>query len=228
MITNLAQFKPVPAILGIILIDCWEFDKIITRDATNKFYHNLARTIQQRKDTYDLKCQINHAPDTFWDIDEVSVTNTLKKYIWQESSQPLEHLELIKNLLCHLELDAPTTKRRKIDPTIKAAFLHNGNAFCLANEKDFVYHWTHTLKRQINDWLIAGQSWSLCTHSAALGIPACLKLASEHKELKFYATDYSFLKINGDGVGYSDFLNDQYGWELIPNFGYQLRPVQTQ
>jgi hypothetical protein len=74
-------------------------------------------------------------------------------------------------------------------------------------------------------WYVAGQSWNMCVHDNDMGLKSFNTKMSRHA-VNFYATEKSFLHLDGTEVGYQDFEKDYLDWKFLNWFGYQLQGEQ--
>lgn len=70
-------------------------------------------------------------------------------------------------------------------------------------------------------WYVAGQSWNMCVHDNDMGLKSFAGKISRNT-VNFYATEKSFLHIDGTAVSYQDFEKDYLNWKFLNWFGYQL------
>jgi hypothetical protein len=106
---------------------------------------------------------------------------------------------------------------------LKYLFSQNDHTINIVTQSDFVWFCTRYLKNSVQNWLVAGHTWQMCTHDHALGLRVLSRLTKNHP-LNFYATDYSFCKMTEQTATLEDFEQDSMNWCLIEGFGYQLLP----
>jgi hypothetical protein len=93
----------------------------------------------------------------------------------------------------------------------------------ILNAEDFVWFCTEHLSNRVQNWLVAGHTWQMCTHDHGLGLRALAGVTKKYP-LNFYATDYSFCTMTEQTATLEDFEQDSLNWCLIEGFGYQLLP----
>jgi len=94
----------------------------------------------------------------------------------------------------------------------------------ILNDEDFVWFCTKYLPADhVQNWLVAGHTWQMCTHEAGLGLHTLARLTKTYP-LNFYATDYSFCTMTEQTAILKDFEKDIMNWRLVEGFGYQLLP----
>jgi hypothetical protein len=217
------QSTEIPEIHGLILLDCWEPPN--GKFFTEKFYVNLIDQLQG----YNFRCVVNGASNNKLDIQDPSLINTLKIYSrprLDDSGAPIldtpadfRRYKVITNLLQFFVGNDVTSA------LIKRYLLAPFPSVFLMSPEDLAYHASVHLHHTCKNWLVVGQSWQMCTHSHALGLPRLAKLSHKYNiDMSFYATDFGFCKVNGGTAGYNDFENDSLQWEHIENFGYKLVP----
>jgi len=196
--------KDIPTIQGLILLDCWE-PQVHAHFFKDKYYINL---IEQLKNRY-FEYIVNSASGLEIDLSDPNMTNTLEVCNYQTS-----HL-LIRNLLQYSG-DEKTS-------TLISRYLFRRQTINIITIEDFVWFCTDYWSNQIQNWLVVGHTWQMCTHDHALGLRVLSRLTKNHP-LNFYATDYSFCKMTEQTATLEDFEQDSMNWCLIEGFGYQLLP----
>ena len=202
MITEHSTTKP--DIRGLLLLDCWE-PQVREHFFKDKYYVNLIENLQDKQFEYI----VNSAAGLQIDLSDPGMANTLEICNYQDN-HPVLH-----NLLQH-------SGNEKTSALILRYVFHR-QTINIININDFVWLNVDFLKYQIENWLVVGQTWQMCTHDHALGLPRLAQLTKQYP-LNFYATDYSFCTMTEQTATLKDFEQDSLNWRLIENFGYQLLP----
>lgn len=221
-----------PDIRGFLLLDCWDTQsfsgKIYAHEFTNIFYNKLITESKK----YNFSCVVNSSGENIIDYQDTSLLNTFNTYYYPFATGAAQHqearrcAEIISNIIRDSRPEIYANQIGNItSQQIKQNLLSNNYSVFLLDRADFIYHWKKILMKSVTHWLVAGQSWGMCTHTRDLGLTQLSCLARDF-DINFYATDWSFLKINGEVAKKSDFIEDQLNWELIDGFGYKLLPAE--
>lgn len=197
--------KTIPKIQGLILLDCWE-PQVKSHFFKDKYYINLIDKLKHIQFSYI----INSATGLKIDLADPTIANTIKVCEYRDDHP------IMRNLLQH-------SGNEKTSVLLNRYLISHSPTIAILNTVDFVWFCKHHLSSQIQNWLIAGHTWQMCTHSASLGLPRLANVAKNH-DLNFYATDYSFCTMTEQTATQQDFEQDSFNWCLIENFGYQLLP----
>lgn len=203
MITKFS--KDIPEIQGLILLDCWE-PQVFSHFFKDKFYINLIEKISHKKFQYI----VNSASRLQIDLSDPSIANTIQVCEYRDDHP------IMRNLLKY-------SGDEKTSVLITRYLLTHSPTIAISNTADFVWFCKHYLSNKIKNWLVAGLTWQMCTHSHGLGLPTLANVAKNH-DLNFYATDYSFCTMTEQTATLQDFERDSLRWCLIENFGYHLLP----
>lgn len=205
MITEYIENKP--DIRGLLLLDCWE-PQVYEHLYKEKYYINLIECIGNK----NYECIVNSATGLKIELNDPSMANTLKVCKYSDTHP------LIRNLLQHS--GDMQTSNLLLKYLIRRQYTVNILTF-----EDFVWFSTKYLNKNIQNWLIVGHTWQMCTHWHSLGLPKLAHLSFTHN-LNFYATDYSFCTMTEKTAGFQDFEQDLLNWRLVKDFGYQLLPQE--
>lgn len=167
MITSFS--KKTPEIQGLILLDCWE-PQVREHFFKDKYYINLIDNIG---DNY-FKCIVNSASRLKIELNDVVMANTLKICDYRDNHP------IIRNLL--------ENSGDEKSSTLISRYVFNQNSINIATTSDFVWFCTKYLENSVQNWLVAGHTWQLCTHDHSLGLRVLSRLTKNHP-LNFYATD---------------------------------------
>jgi hypothetical protein len=200
----------VPAIDGIVLIDCWE-PMHLRKKIDNDFFINLiARAIN-----HDFKSVVNAAYNVELTTQDPSIHNTFQLYCWDQGDFNTNNTEIILNLVKYCA--ASNSSSTLISETL----LKNYNSVMLLDLKDFIFHWKYNLNSDVNHWLVAGHSWQMCLHNRPLGLERMYRDTTDSK-LNFYVVPDLVQTDTDNALTRDDFCQDQLPWREIPGFGYQL------
>lgn len=206
-----AHNKQLPNIQGLILLDCWE-PQVSDHFFKDKFYINLIENVRKNHGRFEYI--INSVGQLSVDLSDPVMSNTMKVCGYNDN-HPI--------MLSFLQ--QPGSEKTS---TLISRYLLNteSSSINILNAKDFVWFCTEYLSSQKNyvqDWLVAGQTWQMCTHDHGLGLNILTEVTKKYP-LNFYATDYSFCKMTEQTATLEDFEQDSLNWCRIENFGYQLLP----
>ena len=223
MITS--TLDQVPDIQGLILIDCWEPSEL-NQKSVNAFYQRIVDTVAP----VNLQCIINSANNVLIDMLDQSMANLFQIHCHTKIAALPEHLQQRHNQViassCRwANKDVSAHKFNTSSRLLHESILNNPNSVYLMTPLDMMFHNQIVHNASIKNWLVAGRSWRMCTHSNDLGLNNLAELASRF-DVNFYATDTSFLKSDDTNTAqFDDFSADTLNWVEIKNFGYQLAPV---
>ena len=212
MITETAEFDArFHYYHGLILIDCWECED--EKFFVDRFYINLIQLLQNISFFPVINCSSNLKLD----LDDASISNTISAYSHQHDMD--DACRIIHNLVASCQGNKKTSHLVQ-----KYLFCkYRKNTIFLISPDDLLFHTQHASNNTWTNWLVVGQSWQLCTHTAGLGLQALSDL-NLNKKINFFAIDHGFCKIDGNSVTREDFDQDALRWKEITGFGYQLIP----
>jgi len=203
MITEYSTKKPV--IHGLLLLDCWE-PQVKTHFFKDKYYVNLIENLNNENFTW----VVNSASRLKIDLSDIAMANTFEVCKYQDDHP------IIKNLLQY-------SGNEKTSTLITRYILSYKKSMHIMSVEDFVWFCSEYMSGHLQNWLVAGLTWQMCTHSHALGLSNLVDITRRHP-LNFYATDYSFCKLTEQTATREDFEQDRTNWCHIEGFGYQLLP----
>ena len=195
----------LPDIKGLILLDCWE-TQVYEHLFKDKFYINLIEKIANK----NFKYIVNSVTKLQIDLSDPIMANTMKVCQYRDDHP------VMRNLL-------QQAGNEKTSNLLMKYLISQATAINISNEADFVWFAEDYLSNQIQNWLVVGHTWQMCTHSHSLGLPILAQIAKTYG-LNFYATDYSFCTMTEQTATLKDFEQDSLKWRLIKDFGYQLLP----
>lgn len=145
-----------------------------------------------------------------WDVSKESI----KCFYYNLVQDAKRHkIEIIVNAMTKSD-------RYLIDANIKEQLFEGRTVLNIDNMREFEQYISSNTKAP-KHWYMAGQSWDMCVHDNDVGLRNLAKLTCRHP-VDFYATDKSFLQINGKEVFHDEFKRDRLHWKFLNWFGYQL------
>lgn len=222
MIVN--QTESIPELHGIIFIDCWEQAGSQENQKTlEKFYNNIVQQTQG----YNFSWCVNASTGLALDINDPSINNTFSLYSWTQRPQETLYVRTRRDQLmatiCQYSHRQTGLEPLTTSKIIQKKFFDAHRAILILDGLDLVFHNDWKCQKKCKNWLVVGQQWQYCVHENSMGLNQFSKLINEF-DLNFYATDYSFLKENGDCANHQDFADDSLEWSVVPGLGYKLMP----
>jgi len=195
-----------PKLQGLLLLDCWE-PQVHDHFYKEKFYINLIEKLKNKNFEYI----VNSAGGLPIDLNDTAMATTIKVCDY-DNNHPI-----MRNLF-------ENSGNEKISTLLSKYLLSRIPTINILNDKDFVWFCTEYLPiERVQNWLVAGHTWQMCTHEAVLGLHTLARLSKTYP-LNFYATDYSFCTMTEQTATLQDFEKDIMNWRLVEGFGYQLLP----
>ena len=204
----------LPKIRGLILLDCWE-PEVHDHLYKEKFYINLIDKIEEDRirNNY-FKWIVNSADRLKINPSDQALATTIKVCDYNDNHP------IMRSLL-------EKSGNEKTSTLISKYLLKKTPTINILTAEDFVWFCTQYLSTDyVQNWLVAGHTWQMCTHEAGLGLHTLARLTKRHN-LNFYATDYSFCTMTEQTATFEDFEQDSMNWCLIEGFGYQLLPASN-
>jgi hypothetical protein len=204
MITKSTRKHPI--LQGLLLLDCWE-PQVHDHFYKEKFYINLIEKLKNKNFEYI----VNSAGGLPIDLNDTAMATTIKVCDY-DNNHPI-----MRNLF-------ENSGNEKTSMLLSKYLLNKTPTINILNAEDFVWFCTkHLPIGRVQNWLVAGHTWQMCTHDAGLGLHTLARLIKTCP-LNFYATDYSFCTMTEQTATLKDFQQDIMNWRLIEGFGYQLLP----
>jgi hypothetical protein len=203
MITEFSN--KIPDIKGLILLDCWE-PQVREHFFKDKFYINLIEKIGNRNFEY----LVNSVTRLQVNLTDPTMANTMKVCEYQDNHP------VMRSLL-------QASGDEKTSSLITRYLINRTQSINISNAVDFIWFCTNYLSYKIQNWLVVGHTWQMCTHNHGLGLPALARISKNH-DMNFYATNYSFCTMTEQPAILEDFEQDSLKWRAIKDFGYQLLP----
>jgi len=195
-----------PKLQGLLLLDCWE-PQVHDHFYKEKFYINLIEKLKNKNFEYI----VNSAGGLPIDLNDTAMATTIKVCDY-DNNHPI-----MRNLF-------ENSGNEKISTLLSKYLLSRIPTINILNDEDFVWFCTKYLPADhVQNWLVAGHTWQMCTHEAGLGLHTLARLTKTYP-LNFYATDYSFCTMTEQTAILKDFEKDIMNWRLVEGFGYQLLP----
>ena len=204
------QSNVLSPITGWLLIDVWQEPPGEKANTVDQWVD----TIVQNRKFFTRECVVNTSHgcsiDTFGNPDPF-VQNTLALYCYNE---PTADHDLIFRMM------RASNSGYQNHEKICTHLSHVPSAVSLYDLPDFVKHCEVTLDGRVRNWLVAGQSWQMCTHDRGIGFKRLRSLVSQG--YNFYITPWSILKEDLQPLNELDVRDDRLSWEVIPGFGWRL------
>ncbi len=145
------------------------------------------------------------------DYQDVSVYNTLQRYLWNTSgiSEQIDQRVLQDLIMAAGQQQTSSVLRNNI---------FNNETVCLYRRETFNHHAMFHCQG-VHDWIIVGSAWNMCVHHGPLGIDRLVDL-SDHKFHVF--PEWSIQTEQGLAPTLQDMHDDFYVWAPIEHGGYRL------
>ena len=195
-----------PILQGLLLLDCWE-PQVHDHFFKDKYYINLIEKLKNKNFEYI----VNSASGLQIDLNDTAMATTIKVCDYDHNHP------IMRNLF-------ENSGNEKTSTLLSKYLLNRIPTINILNAEDFVWFCTKYLPiERVQNWLVAGHTWQMCTHDAELGLHTLARVIKTCP-LNFYATDYSFCTMTEQTATLKDFQQDIMNWRLIEGFGYQLLP----
>lgn len=201
MIRDVVRYQP-PRHWGVLFIDCWN-----ANGENDAFYKQVVDQLQNFSVTATVCCTV----DLKIDYNDVSVYNTLNRYLWKPDSIS-EHVN--QNVL----LDLVSSAGKQETSRILRNNIFNNNTVCLYRRETFNHHAQYHCEG-IKDWIVVGSAWKMCVHHGPLGIDRLVDVG-DHKFHIF--PEWSIQTETREPPTQQDIHDDFYVWAPIANGGYRL------
>ena len=201
MIRNVVRYTP-PRHWGVLFIDCWEIG-----GRNDHFYHQVIAKLKNFSISSTVCCTV----DLKIDYQDVSVYNTLQRYLWAPSNI---NEQINQRVLQDLIMAAG---RQQTSGVLTKNILNN-ETVCLYKRETFNHHALYHCEG-IKDWIIVGSAWKMCVHHGPLGIDRLVDIG-DHKFHIF--PEWSIQTEHGLPPTLQDIHDDFYVWAPIDDGGYRL------
>lgn len=201
MIRNVVRYQP-PRHWGVLFIDCWNVD-----GRNDDFYH---RAIEQLKN-FSISSTVCCTLDLKIDYEDVSVYNTLQRYLWNPSNINAQiNQRVLQDLI--------TAAGQQQTSRVLRNNVFNNETVCLYKRETFNHHAMFHCEG-IHDWIIVGSAWKMCVHHGPLGVDRLVDIGDH----KFYIfPEWSIQTEQGLPPALQDIHDDFYVWAPIDDGGYRL------
>lgn len=173
---------------GLICIDCWEIDSL------KPYYQNLENNINFSRFDSIIVANYELALDS---LNDISQYNTLEEYSWTNYNS-----EILLSMISE-------ARERKTSQILQKHF--KKHAFVILTINGLVHHIENVVPH-INNWLIIGGTWGMCTNTRPINFT---KLAA--LPYNFYITNWSMYS-----ESIVDLSKDIHIWENCNNGLYKL------
>jgi len=197
---------------GLIMIDMWEPRP--EQESIRQWYQELFCRLNPSK----FKCIVNACYNVCIDYSQMGLQdrsqyNTMRIYngIEENGIRHSKYNQQDGLLLNNLHNSRGLNVTSEL---IKREVLNNEHSIFLTEIQDFVHHWIHVLRAQVNDWLVVGQSWQVCVHSRSIGLTNLRALQSNYP-MNFYGATWGFVDDWGNQITSKHFKLDSLPWEQV-------------
>lgn len=201
MIRDVVRYQP-PQHWGVLFIDCWHVG-----GQNDAFYLQVVEHLKQFSVSATVCCTV----DLKIDYADVSVYNTLNRYLWNPSNIS-EHIN--QNVLLDLINAAGKQETSRI---LRNNFFNN-DTVNLYRRETFTHHAQYHAEG-IKDWIVVGSAWKMCIHHGPLGVDRLVDMG-DHKFHIF--PEWSIQTEHGEAPTLQDMHDDFYVWAPIADGGYRL------
>ena len=185
MITKSTRKHPI--LQGLLLLDCWE-PQVHDHFYKDKYYINLIEKLKNKNFEYI----VNSAGRLPIDLNDTAMATTIKVCDYDHNHP------IMRNLF-------ENSGNEKTSTLLSKYLLNRIPTINILNAEDFVWFCTKYLPiERVQNWLVAGHTWQMCTHDAELGLHTLARLTKTYP-LNFYATDYSFCTMTEQTAILKDF-----------------------
>jgi hypothetical protein len=206
--TNLITRQTNPR-LGVIFIDCWPIDFDWQHDSKDfNFYNHMLESLNQ----YTIDAYVFHTSFLSLDI----ITPEIAKYIQQlvKNNTDKDLHDGFKELLEFAgdEQLAPELAKLAQDP--KSVLIPGLHGFKKLMQRE-----------NIDQWIVVGMHWGICTHEKALGFYNLKKIKEQNPSMKIYSIPECTAQwVSNSGsnrvarlCNKSDYDNDSLEWTYYGN-----------
>jgi hypothetical protein len=201
VIRDVVRYQP-PQHWGVLFIDCWHVG-----GQNDVFY----QTVVDRLRYFSVSATVCCTVDLKIDYSDVSVYNTLNRYLWNPDSVS-EHVN--RNVLLDLISSAGNQETSRLLRTN----IFNNDTVCLYRRETFNHHAQYHCEG-IKDWIVVGSAWKMCVHHGPLGIDRLVDIG-DHKFHIF--PEWSIQTEHREPPSQQDIHDDFYVWAPIADGGYRL------
>lgn len=201
MIRDVVRYQ-APRHWGVLFIDCWDVG-----GQNDAFYHQVSEVLKQFSISATVCCTV----DLKIDYTDVSVYNTLNRYLWNPDSV---NEQTNRNVLLDLVSAAGQQQTSRV---LRNNFFNN-DTVCLYRRETFNHHAQYHCEG-IKDWIVVGSAWKMCIHHGPMGIDRLVDIG-DHKFHIF--PEWSIQTEKREPPSLQDIHDDFYVWAPIADGGYRL------
>ena len=190
--------------VGVIFIDCWPVDFVWqhSHDAFNFYQHMLNKLSQYKIDSY-----VFHTSFMSLDVITPEIANYIRLVAQQTNTQLMQNG--IKELINSTGDERLASELQSLTMDPKSVFIPGLHGFDAWRQ--------HT---GINQWLVVGMHWGICTHEKPLGFYNLKKIKDQNPLMKVFSlpecTARWIVNSNGQRIARlcnkSDYDNDSLEW----------------
>lgn len=201
MIRDVVRYTP-PRHWGVLFIDCWDVN-----GKNDEFYRNVLEHLKEFSVSSSVCCTV----DLKIDYQDVSVYNTLNRYLWNPTNINEQTNQRVLSDLVNAAGHQETSR------VLRNNFFNN-ETVCLYSRETFIHHAQHHCEH-IHDWIIIGSAWKMCIHHGPLGVDRVVDVGDH----KFYIfPEWGIQTENRTPPTIQDLHDDFYVWAPVDNGGYRL------
>lgn len=201
--------------IGVIFIDCWPIDFTWqhSHDGFN-FYHHMLDTLSQ----YKIDSYVFHTSFLSLDI----ITPEITKYIQQLVKHASSQHDINNGFRELIEFSGD----EQLAPEL-SLLVQNAKSVLIPSINGF----KKLIQRTgINQWIVVGMHWGICTHSKPLGFTNLKKIRDQNPQMKIYSIPQCTAQwiSNSESsrvarlCNKSDYDNDIFKWEYLGNIARLL------
>jgi hypothetical protein len=196
--------------LGVIFIDCWPIDFSWQHTVQNfDFYQSMIDRLKQ----FNVDSYVFHTSFINLNIITPDIVRYIKHFVSDNSNVELQE----KNITDLLDFAG----NEQLAPQLEN-FLFDQRSVLIPSFSAFE-NWVQ--RQQINDWIVVGMHWNLCTHNKPLGFFNLKKLKDKDPNINIYSLPDCTVTwvINDNGVQVArlcnseDYKNDSIKWNYLEN-----------
>lgn len=186
----------VSDIKGLVIIDLWNIAIV------DRWFEEYKHKLNFEK--FDSIIVANY--ELALDSNDISQYNVLKDYSWTNYTPELL-LPIMKE-----------ARDQQTYPGVQANL--NSNSFLILTPEGMQRHVEYMVPH-VNDWLIVGNTWGMCTHNRPLGFHAMKSMP-----YNFYITDWSIIGAKQNSIEH--IKEDSLSWIDCGNNLFQLKNDDTR
>lgn len=186
----------------MLFIDCWDVG-----GRNDIFYQTAIKHLGN----YLVSSTVCSTVDLRIDYKDVSVYNTLNRYLWNPSKINAQIDQIVLRDLINSAGQQETSR------VLRNNFFNN-ETVCLYSRETFNHHAMFHCEG-VKDWIIVGSAWQMCVHHGPLGIDKLVDIG-DHKFHIF--PEWSIQTEHSEAPTLQNLHDDFYVWAPIADGGYRL------